>query len=71
MYAINNHEVSQSDMLAAMDAIEDGVSTYIRPVYRNGWFIGFAVYRDGEALGKVFPDYKQAALLLTSIRSEA
>lgn len=47
-----------------------GHTSYIRPVYRNDAFIGFAVYVGGEAVGRVFAEYKQAVLLLMQIRAE-
>lgn len=68
MYTIANTPVSHSDFMAAELAFEEGVPTYIRPVYRNGCFIGFCVYVNGEAIGKVFDEYKWAANLLERIR---
>lgn len=69
MYVLNGREVSEADFLADELAFEAGINTYIRPVYRSGWFVGFAVYVSGEAVGKVFRDYKLAAQLLEQIRS--
>jgi hypothetical protein len=48
MYAINGIEVSESDFLAHEDSIVSGKDVYIRPVYRNAWFVGFCVYVRGE-----------------------
>lgn len=67
MYAINGIEVSESDFLAHEDSIVSGKDVYIRPVYRNAWFVGFCVYVRGEAVGKVFDQYKHAAQLREQI----
>jgi hypothetical protein len=69
MYVLNGRSVSEADFLADELAFEAGQTTYIRPVYRNGWFVGFCVYVNCEAVGKVFRDYKLAAQLLDQIRS--
>jgi predicted ester cyclase len=69
MYTIANTPVSHSDFIAAELAFEEGVPSYIRPVYRNGEHIGFCVYVRGEAIGKVFDQYKWAANLLERIRA--
>jgi hypothetical protein len=67
-YAINGHEVSQADFLADEDAFESPHHSYIRPVYRAATLVGFCVYVRGEAVGRVFPEYKHAALLLLQVR---
>lgn len=71
MYAINGREVSESDFLADEDAFHAPHHSCIRPVYRGGWHIGFCIYVRGEAVGRVYEEYKHAALLLDQIRSEA
>lgn len=70
-YAINGREVSQADFLADEDAFQGEHHSCIRPVYRGGWLIGFCVYVRGEAIGRVYSEYKHAALLLDQIRAEA
>lgn len=70
MYVIDGHEVDESTFLADEDAFECGHRSYIRPVYDSrGFFIGFAVFVGGEAIGKVYDEYKHAALLLAEIRA--
>lgn len=72
MYYIDGNLVDEATLLADEDAFECGHSSYIRPIYNSrGQFLGFAVYVSGEAVGKVFEDYKHAALLLEQIRSES
>ena len=72
MTFINGHEVDTATYLADERAFEEGHTSYIRPVYnRFGHFEGFAVYVSGEAVGKVFEQYKLASQLLEQIRSEA
>lgn len=70
MYAINGHECSEADFLADEDAFHQPHYSCIRPVYRAGCLVGFCVYVRGEAVGKVYSEYKHAALLLERIRSE-
>lgn len=41
----------------------------IKPVYRRGHFLGFAIYVRGEAVGAVYSQYKHAALLLRELQS--
>lgn len=71
MHVIDGKEVSTATWLASEREFEaTGHTSYIRPVYRNDAFIGFAVYVGGEAVGRVFAEYKHAALLLMQIRAE-
>lgn len=71
MYVIDGRTVSTADYLASEREFEaTGHTSYIRPIYRNDAWIGFAVYVGGEAVGRVFDKYKQAALLLMQIRAE-
>jgi len=71
MYIVDGHPVDEATFLADEDAFECGHSSYIRPVYdARGRFLGFAVYVSGEAIGKVYEEYKHAALLLEQIRAE-
>ena len=69
MYVLNGREVSEADFLADELAFEQDVKSYIRPVYRAGCLMGFAVYVGGEAIGRVYDQYKHAALLLTQYRN--
>ena len=70
MYTINGHNVSQAAFMADEDAFEQGRNSYIRPIYNGrGHHLGFAVYVGGEAVGRVFEQYKHAAILLDEIRS--
>jgi hypothetical protein len=69
MYYINGNTVSESDFLACEEAELEGHEVYVRPVYRNGWWIGWCVYKRGEAVGKVFDMYKKAAQLRDQILS--
>lgn len=71
MYLIDGRQVSSAEYLASEQAFEEGYTSYIRPVYRNDAFVGFAVFIGGEAIGKVFSEYKLAAQLLDQIRSES
>lgn len=71
-YTIDGHAVSEATFLADEDAFAQGHSSYIRPIYSaRGHMLGFAVYVRGEAVGKVFDQYKHAAQLLEQIRSES
>lgn len=70
MYTINGHSVDTATYLADELAFASGRTSYIRPVYTaQGQFLGFAVYVSGEAIGKVFPQYKHAAQLLEQVRA--
>lgn len=70
MYVIDGHEVDEATFRADQEAFEHGHSSYIRPVYDGrGFHIGFAVYVAGEAVGKVFAEYKLASQLLGQIRA--
>lgn len=71
MYIVDGHEVDEATFLADEEAFEHGRLSYIRPVYNGrGLFLGFAVYVAGEAIGKVYEEYKHAALLLEQVRAE-
>jgi hypothetical protein len=72
VYVIDGRQVNEAEYLASEQAFADGYTSYIRPIYRGDFWIGWAVYVAGEAIGKVFDreDYKLAAQLLTQIRSE-
>jgi hypothetical protein len=70
-YIIDGHEVDEATFLADEEAFVEGHTSYIRPIYSSqGAFIGFAVYVSGEAIGKVYDEYKHASLLLEQIREE-
>lgn len=71
MHVIDGKQVSTATWLASEREFNTtGHTSYIRPVYRNDAWIGFAVYVGGEAVGRVFAEYKHAALLLMQIRAE-
>lgn len=71
MYVIDGHEVDEATFLADEDAFDCGRDSYIRPAYDNrGMLQGFAVYVAGEAVGKVYEQYKHASLLLDEVRSQ-
>lgn len=71
MHVIDGKRVSDATYLASEREFNTtGHTSYIRPVYRNDAWIGWAVYVGGEAVGRVFDEYKQAALLLLQIRAE-
>lgn len=71
MYIVDGQQVDEATFLADEDAFEQGHTSYIRPVYSaRGQFLGFAVYVSGEAIGKVYEQYKHAVLLLEQVRAE-
>jgi hypothetical protein len=70
MYVIDGRVSSEADYLESERAFSEGHTSYIRPIYRGDAWIGWAVYVGGEAVGRVFAEHKQAALLLMQIRAE-
>jgi hypothetical protein len=72
MYVIDGNEVDEATFLADEEAFQSSHTSYIRPVYdrSRGYLLGFAVYVSGEAIGKVYDEYKFAALLLEQVREE-
>lgn len=45
------------------------MSATIKPAYHNAYFVGFCVVVNGEAVGRVFAQYKHAAILLAQIHT--
>jgi hypothetical protein len=71
MRVIDGKEVSEAVFRASEDEFQaTGHTSYIRPIYRNDTWVGWAVYVGGEAVGRVFEEHKQATLLLMQIRAE-